>query len=142
MYKFDADNPLIDDGIWREHDGASFLIAHITNDKFQRALAKHQQPHRKAIDEKRLDPVIGKDLLCKAMSEGLLLDWKNVGSIKGQSVAYSSKAGYTALRGDPALRDFVTDVATELSNFVQAEVEEVGNASESGRPGTENGAPN
>jgi hypothetical protein len=141
MYKFDADNPLIDDGVWSSFNGSEFLISHISSDKFQRALAKYQQPHRKAIDEKRLDPVTGKDLLCKAMSEGLLLDWKNVGSSDGQVTKYTSKAGYQALKRDPQFRDFVTDVASEVSNFIQSELDEVGNGFVSGSPGIESGVP-
>jgi hypothetical protein len=139
MFQHDADNPLIDDGVWRDFKGSRFLIAHTSSDKFQRALSRYQQPHRKAIDEKRLDPVIGKEILCHAMADALLLDWQNVVDRTGQKSKYTPALGYAALKRSPAFRDFVSDVGQELSNFVESEVEDVGNAFASGQPGTVNG---
>jgi hypothetical protein len=42
-------------------------------------------------------------------------------------VIYSPQAGYTALIKNVELRDFVSEFATQLLNFKQSELEELGN---------------
>ena len=127
MFQFDADLKTVDTGIWMDFQGSSFLIAHISNMRFQRSLARLQQPHRRKINEGTLDPRVNKDLLCKAMSEGILLDWRNVGGQGAKDVPYTQAAAYTALSKNPEFRDFVSDVATSLANYRTIELEEAGN---------------
>lgn len=125
--KFDADRSQFDAGVWEDFDGARFLIAHISNTRFQRALARHQQPHRRKLEQGTLDPQINKEILCKAMSEGLILDWKNVESVAGdKDVPYTHEAAFKALMGDVEFRDFVSDFATNIANFRYEEIESVG----------------
>lgn len=139
MFQYNADNPLVDEGVWREFAGSEFRISHISNDAFQKALAKYQQPHRKKLENRTLDPATNKQILCKAMADALLLDWRNVVDVNRQETKYTPKAGYEALVKNPAFRDFVTDVATELNNFVEEELEDVGNGFVSGPTGTDSG---
>lgn len=127
MFKFDADIPVIEDGVWVEYQGSKFLVAHMSNMKFQRALARHQQPYRRKIEQGTIDPQTSKDLICKAMSEGILLDWKDVGSKSGEQVQYTTQAGFTALSKNPEFRDFISEFAMNLSNYRADEVEELGN---------------
>lgn len=129
MFKFDADITSVDTGVWAEFDGSSFLIAHISNMKFQRALARLQQPHRRKIEAGTLDPQTNKNVLCQAMAEGILLDWKGVGSVAAKDeVPYTIENAVTALKKSTELRDFVSDFALNLSNFRQVEVEDLGNS--------------
>ena len=132
MFKFDADLTSVDTGVWQEFQGSKFLIAHISNSKFQRALARYQQPHRRKIEEGRLDPEINKDMLCRAMAEGILLDWADVtsksGSKDGVKIEYTTANAYKSLKGNLEFRDFVSDFAISLANFRDAEVEELGNS--------------
>lgn len=127
---FDADITTVDTGVWQEFDDAEFLIAHISNLKFQRALARLQQPHRRKLENGTLDPQVNRDILCKAMAEGVLLDWRKVGSKEtgAKDVPYSAKAGQTMLIKNAEFRDFVSAFAVELANFKQAEVEALGNS--------------
>lgn len=125
---FDADLTTVDTGVWRDFDGSSFLIAHMSTIRFQRSLSRYQQPHRRKIESGTLDPQVSKEITCKAMAEGVLLDWRGVGSKKsGESdVPYSVEAGYKALMGNAEFRDFVSFTAMDLANFRQDEVEELG----------------
>lgn len=133
MFKFDADTPAVDSGVWTKFNGSEFLIAHISNMRFQRALARLQQPHRRKIESGTLDPQVNKEILCKAMAEGVLLDWRNVGSqASDEPVQYTPQAGYTALLRSTEFRDFVSDFAMQLANFREAEIEELGNSSQVG----------
>lgn len=126
MFQFDADNPKIDEGIWKEFRGSKFLIAHLTNMKFQRALAKHQQPYRKKLENGTLDPKVQRNVLAKAMAEGILLDWKDVVNKEKVATPYTPEAALVALVKSSDLRDFVTEVAANLSLFVEEETEELG----------------
>ena len=51
MFQIDKDLSALDKGVWTEWSGSSFLIAHISNMKFQRALSRLQQPHRRKIEQ-------------------------------------------------------------------------------------------
>lgn len=126
MFQFDADNSAFDEGVWRTYQGSRFRIAHISNIPFQRLLARLQQPHRKKMEQGNLDPQVGKELLCEAMSQKILLDWQDVRDKSGNMVPYTPSAGMKALMGDPEFRDFVSDVAASVSNFRSEEVAELG----------------
>ncbi len=140
MFTFDADVSLIDQGAWVDYQNSKFLIAHMSNLKFQRALARLQQPYRRKIESGTMDPEVSKNLICRAMAEGILLDWKDVRSSSGEvNVPYTVEAGYTALFRNPEFRDFVSDFAMNLSNFRSEAVDSLGKASLLGSNGASNG---
>lgn len=122
MFDADEENDLVSNGVWKEFKGSEFLIAHLSSVAFQRALARHQQPHTKKLQEGKLDPEINRQVVAKAMSEGLLLDWRKV---KGNPT-YTPKAGYTALMKQPDFRDFISSTAGDLNNFLKEESEDLG----------------
>ena len=126
MFQFDADLNTIDTGVWAEWSGSKFLIAHISNLKFQKLLARLQQPHRKKLESGGLDPETNRDILCKALSETVLLDWANVSSRAGDRTHFTAQNAFLALQRDPEFRDFVADFATQMANYRAQEVEEMG----------------
>lgn len=127
MFQFDADLSAIDKGVWTEWSGSRFLIAHISNMRFQRALARFQQPHRKKLETGTLDPQTNRDILCRAMSEAVLLDWDKVVSKSRDTVVYTPENAFKALQSNPEFRDFVAEFATQMANYKSEEVEDVGN---------------
>lgn len=126
MFQIDADLSSLETGVWEEYQGSKFLIAHISNSKFQRALAKYQLPHRRKIAEGTLDPEKNKEIVARAMADGVLLGWERVIDAKKQEVKYTPKLAYEALMRDPEFRDFVSEYAMAMTNFKSTEVEEVG----------------
>jgi len=126
MFQIDADLSSLESGVWEEYQGSKFLIAHISNSRFQRALAKYQLPHRRKIAEGTLDPEKNKEIVARAMADGVLLGWENVVDAKKQQVQYTSALAYQALMRDPEFRDFVSEYAMAMTNFKSAEVDEVG----------------
>lgn len=127
-----ADYTQVETGVWTPtFKGSSFLVAHLSCIKFQRALARLQQPFRKKLQEGTMDPAKHRDILCEAMAEGLIYDWTGV-TRRGDNgetitVPYSVEMCKTALRKDPEMRDFVTDFANNLDNFIKDEAVELGN---------------
>lgn len=126
MFQFDADLNAIDAGVWAEWSGSRFLIAHISNMRFQRVLARLQQPHRKKLEAGNLDPQVSRDILCKAMAETVLLDWDKVKSQSGDITQYSVQNALHALQKNPEFRDFVAEFASQMANYRAEEVEDLG----------------
>lgn len=125
---FDKENTLKDDGVWTSFGGSDFKLAHSGNHKFQRALSRLQAPHRRKIDKGSLDPVESKNIICKAMSEGLVLDWKNVLDSTGKEAEFDKDKCFAALVNNDDLREFIQEFALDLENFKSEEVVRQGNA--------------
>jgi len=130
----DAEN----DGVWTEYQGSKFLIAANGSMLFQRVFSKLQLPHQKAIRRNNLDPTIQLDIMAKAMSRGLLLDWTDVVDKSGSPVKFSSDAAYATLKGNSQFREFVTDFAVDIGNYKEDEKEELGKPVEKSSTGKSN----
>lgn len=117
MIVIDNERSLHETGVWTEFSGSKFKIAHAGNMQFQRTLNKLQLPYRKQIDKGSIDPAVSKELLCKAMASGLLLDWKQVINSKNEEIPYSTEMAVIALQNNDDLRDFVQEFSTDLDNF-------------------------
>jgi len=126
MFTVDADLSQLESGVWGEFSGSEFLIAHISNKKFQRCLARLQQPHKKKLEQGTLDPIVNRDILAKAMAEGLVLDWRRVVNSTKQDVPYTKEAVESALKADPEFRDWVSEYALNLANFRKEVIDEMG----------------
>lgn len=111
-------------GTWLSMEGteSEFLIASTGNDNFQRIWAKVQRPFSKKIKNDNLDPKISSGLMAEALSQAVLLDWKNVADGSGKAVKYTQELGKAALLSNDELREWVVDQASQNDNFL-AEVD-------------------
>lgn len=132
MFNIDADLNNVDSGVWANFEGSKFLVAHISNMKFQRAISRLQQPHRRKIESGQLDPKTNRDIVCEALSEAVLLDWQEVINKDKEPIPYTSKTAFVALSKNPEFRDFISEFATNLSNYRSEEVEALGEDSSIG----------
>lgn len=124
-FKIPDEQPLaLEEGQWTSYEGSDFRIAYATNVKFLRAKQRLEQPYRRKIESGTLDPAEHRRILCKAIAEAILLDWRNVDG----DVPYSVKAAEKALLNDEAFREFVMTFSMELSNFREEERELEGNS--------------
>jgi hypothetical protein len=127
MFIFDDKIASIDEGVWVTYEGSQFLVAHSSNMKFQRALARLQAPHRRRIEKGSVDPGEMKNILCQSMAEAVILDWKDVKSKDGETVPYSVQNGTTALKNSDEFREFIQEFSSELANFKAGEEDKLGN---------------
>lgn len=124
MFNIDSSNEEgFERGVWTDFSGSQLLIANTGNLTYQRELSRLQQPYRKKIERGTLDPKITKHLLCKAIADAVLIDWKDVIDGKGKQVKFDKEVAYKALDSSEELRDFVIDYATNFENYKE-EVEE------------------
>jgi len=126
MINVDTKLTQTEDGVWAEYNDSSLLIAHVSNLRFQRKLARLQQPHRSKIERHSLDPKIQSEILCKAMAGTVLLGWKDVVDANKQQVQFSEELAANVLINQPDIREFVSEFATDLDNFRDEAVKELG----------------
>lgn len=116
-FNIDNNNLIMEnEGVEVEYEGSTFKIASINNMKYQRLLSKLRYPYRHKIDKGTVDPKILLDIMCKALSKTILLDWDNVVNSKGEIVDYSEDNASEALK-DSGFRDYVISVAAEIENY-------------------------
>ncbi len=118
----------LDHGSWAEYQGAEFKIAYATNVKFLRVKQRLEQPHRRKLEAGTMDPGEIRKIMCKAMAEGLLLDWRGVKNANKEEVPYSVKSAEQALLFDESFRDFVMSYSIELGNFKNEDTVHEGNS--------------
>lgn len=114
----------IEQGTWVDYEGSKLKIAYAASPNFMRIRQKLEQPHRRKIESGTMDPVEHKTLITRAMSKGLLLDWKGVLDAKGQPAPFSQELAYQAMSYDEDLREFVMEVAVNLQNFKSQSLKE------------------
>lgn len=125
-FVIDTDYSLTEEGSWVDFQGSQFLIAHLSNLKFQRALARLQLPYKRRIDAGTMDPEVSKSILCEAMAAGIVRGWREVVNSKGEAVSYSEKLAMDLLLRDPEFREFVSNAATNIDQFRREEVPALG----------------
>lgn len=126
MINIDNDNSLLTAGMWVEFEDSQFLVTHMSNMAFQRAVTRKQAPYRSRIEKGTLDPQISRDLMVQAMAEALVLDWKDVVDASGKQVPFSKEACLKALKNNDGLRDFISEFAMNLDNFRNEQREALG----------------
>ena len=96
----------IRNGLWFGLGKTELKIAHSSNQRFKGALAS------KLVDGK----ISVKDA-CKAMAEGILVDWKSLKHLDGSDVPYSIDMATYALLTNKDLREYVETVSSNLENY-------------------------
>lgn len=127
MINIDIKLTKTDDGVWTKFAGSKLLITHISSLKFQRKLARLQQPFKHKLDRGTLDPKEQRNILCEAMSGTLLRDWDDVVDSKGVKIDFSEEMASTVLKNQQDIRDFISDFAMNLDNFREEDFESLGN---------------
>lgn len=104
-------------GIWVELSNSKFLVAYSGNTEYIKIATRLRKPYERAIKKGTIDAESLENVLCKAMAQGLLLDWKNVTDVEGNQVPYSEEMAESALKNDPDFRAFILETAENLEAF-------------------------
>ena len=121
-----AKHDKITQGAWVEFGGSKFLVCHSSNLKFQRTFARLQLPHRSKIEKGTLDPAISKEIVCKAFSQALILNWEDVVDTEGSDVPFTAESAYEALTNNPDLVEYIQEVSNNLAYYKSEELEALG----------------
>lgn len=112
------------DGVWVDYEGASFRIASSSNPRYVNALVSNQRPFKRQIDKGTIKPEDSLFIVCKSIAQGILVDWKNVGTTDGKDVPYSVEAAIEALVNIPSFREFVLEFAQSEDEYARDELKE------------------
>ena len=105
-------------GVWTEYREVKLLIARANNTKFKTAFRRITQQYE---DLSNLPEEKSAELLSEALAEGVLLGWKNFKIYDAnieKEVEYSKINAKNLLVNDVDCREFVTDFANQIDNFI------------------------
>lgn len=107
-------------GIYR---GVHLTIARMGNDRYKAAFRRLINPYKKEIENNTLDDDTSDEILCEALALGVLINW-DAKTFPG-NIEYSKENAKDLLLNDPDCRDFVTEYANDINNFLKDEEEEI-----------------
>ncbi len=110
-----------ENGVWTKYRDVDLLIARGNNTKFKSAFRRVTQSYD---DLTNLPEEKSAELLADALSEGVLLGWKGF-IVNGNEIEYSKINAKNLLVNDVDCREFVTDFANEIDNFIIKERKKV-----------------
>ena len=114
-------------GIWVDfYSGSKLKLASTENAQYKAYLAKLARKHRLQLDQANDDSTgLIQEITAEAMAKHVLLDWRNVTLGGEQNAKYTPEKGKLALLNAPKLREFVSEQASDSSNFKKQLVEDV-----------------
>lgn len=115
-------------GVWTDYGGSKFLVGHMGNVRFQRILTRLQAPHRQKVQKGTLDPAQAKSMMCKAMAQGLIFDWKDVENSKGEQVGFNPDICEQMLLNNDDVREFIAEFSQDLANYKEEQTSNEGNS--------------
>lgn len=121
-----TDTKLSEAGVWIEHDDeTSFLVARSGNKKFNALFNKMIAPYRQQFERGKLNNDKQVEIMCKCMSETILLGWEGL-TMDGKELVYSKDQAYELLsmEGADEFRDLIMAYSMDAENFRQEEIEE------------------
>ena len=105
------------DTVKEEYYGVTLEIARSNNQAFQSKFRKLTKPYRRQIDNKTISDEKSVDLVCEAMAGTVLVGWSGTFP-DGQQYEYSEDAAKQLLVDDQDAREFVSNIAGDLSLFL------------------------
>jgi hypothetical protein len=124
--KFATDLDKTNNGTWVEvGEGLELLIARHGNSAFTLGLQKHGKKLRSRVRAGNPDPEELRKMQCRAMSEHILLGWKNLtedvkgedGKVQELPVEYSQKKAYQLLNTMPDFYEMVLEFSMDMETF-------------------------
>ena len=103
--------------------GVALKIARMNNSRYKSAFRRLVRPYQKEVENGTLDEATSDNILCEALAEGILVDW-NPATFPG-NVKYTKENAKELLLNDTDCRDFVTEFADDINNYLDEDEEEV-----------------
>lgn len=112
---FRLDDDAVQNGVWIDFGGdASMKIAPFDNPSFEEAFRKAGKPYADLGKKPNEDEQ--EEIMCRTMSQFIVLDWKGVFDGDNE-LPYSTDAAYRLLKELPRIRAKIITEAQKLENF-------------------------
>lgn len=126
LKSYKVDPVKVTDGVWEDFgDGTSILLARMGNSYYEKELKKLATPYKRQIRTNTVSDTVYNDLINKAVSKTVILNWKGLKE-DGKEIKYSPEKAYELL-SNPIYRDFrelILAIAQEIEIFKEIEKEE------------------
>ncbi|NQW12223.1 MAG: hypothetical protein HQ481_20345 [Alphaproteobacteria bacterium] len=143
LNRFKADTTLEDEGVWTPIDadgGAELKVARIGNRRYRETMARRLKPYRRALRAGTLDDSVTERITAEVLAETVLLDWRRL-ERDGEELVYSPAVAVELMK-DAAYKDFrdlVVEMASDLENYRQRDLEEAEKNSSTSSAGSSTG---
>lgn len=118
-------------GIWHdigpEENGKTpkLLIARENNDNFVKLIRRLMNPYKTRAQRKNLGVKKAEEIMCKALSETILLDWKNLEEEDGSKIVYSIEKAYELLSTMNDFKALVISLSEDMDAYRLSVINEV-----------------
>ena len=129
------------EGVWVDIDATTRLcIARMYNPKFNKLFEKLAAPYKNAVKRGMLGDDKANELMNKAISKTILIDWEGLTS-DGKPLKYSPDTAFDILNDKRyvTFRQMILDVAEDEAVYRAEEIEETGKKLPSITSGNDNG---
>jgi hypothetical protein len=134
---FGTSSKLETEGVWRDiGEGGEVKIARINNREHQKVMRQLMAPHRAAQRASKLPQALIEKIAIEGVAIAILKDWKGCTDEGKPLGAYTDKEGVRMLTKYPDFLDFVSAVATDMTNFQEEHEAEASKNSPSSSPGS------
>jgi len=111
-------------GVWTDYEGVKMLVARSTNNpRYETAVTKAIAPYsdNNTGRKQKLTADKSKHLMIKVLANQVLLDWETFEDADGISQEYTVDAAIKLLTEDGDCRDFITNFAGDIDNYMKEE---------------------
>lgn len=112
------------EGVWQPVLDGEVRVARIDNPKAARLFQRYTRPYRRQIDNGTMDPAKQEEIMCRVLSEAVLLDWRGLEEDGQPLPPYSPEEGFRVLSEYRELRDMVRDYAQDAQAYRDHELED------------------
>ncbi len=115
-----TDKELEKKGFWHPiTEDCKFLLARAggSNTKFGNVLQVKTAPHRRKMEDDKLDLELANRLMIETFAESVVLDWTGVTDPTGKKIKFSKTHAVNLLLDLPDLFDELRDAASKQSNY-------------------------
>jgi len=102
---------------------SEFLLAYQGNPEFKQYHAELLRPYRVELSAGTMSEETREEIETKALSEKIVLGWKNVQNGTGEEIPYSPEKAAELLRALPHLRRRIWTLTVNWENFREADKE-------------------
>ena len=120
-----TDKDLEKTGFWFDiTDEARILLARAggANVRFAKAIEVKTRPHRRQIEEDKMDLDLANKLMIEAFAEAVVLDWTGITTVEGEDVPFTKENAVKLFLDLPDLFTDVRDAAAKQSNFRASDI--------------------
>lgn len=114
------------DGVWKdiyEFPGVSVKVRSSEHQDYQRSFTAALRPHRRAINEGHVDPMLLRRLTNECVVKHLILDWKGVDDDDGNPIPFSKDVALPMAK-DRIYNRFFKAIERAADAVASGEVEE------------------